>query len=132
MIRAVLKILVTVAVFALCACSQVRTVVEVRERYVHDTLQVVDSVYRDRVQHVKIEGDTVYKTDSVFLFKYKTLERVKIEQVQDSIPYEVVVEKPVRIRNGYDRFTSGGFWTLLSLLVLWIAWRMVKVYFLRK
>lgn len=38
---------------------------------------------------------------------------------------------PVRVRNGYDKFTSWGFWILFLLLLLRVAWWFVKKYYLR-
>ena len=46
----------------------------------------------------------------------------------DTIPQLVEVEKPVRIRNGYDRFTSWGFWIFVVLLLLRVAWWAAKTY----
>lgn len=127
-----LRALTVLAACILCACSQVRTVVEVREHYVHDTTQVVDSVWRDRVQYVMQRGDTVYKTDSVIFCKYKIQERVQVVTSVDSIPYPVEVVREVRVRSGYDKFVSWGFWLLISALILALGWRIAKAYFLRK
>lgn len=116
----------------LSGCKSQQSLVQVRELVVHDTVQLVDSVWRDRVQYVMQRGDTVYKTDSVFLYKYKYLDKVKEVTVRDSIPYEVVVEKPVRQRSGYDKFVSWGFWSLLVLILLAVGWRVVKAVYLRR
>lgn len=131
----VLLVILT-AFFMLClllsGCKQQAPLVQVREVLVHDTVQIVDSVWRDRVQYVKQKGDTVFKVDSVFLYKYKYLDKVKEVTVRDTIPYEVVVEKPVRQRSGYDRFVSWGFWSLLVLILGTVAWKIVKAVYLRK
>ncbi len=127
-----LRALTVLLACILCACTQVRTVVEVREHYVHDTTQVVDSVWRDRVQYVVQRGDTVYKTDSVFFYKYKIQERVQVVTSIDSILYQVEVVKEVRVRSGYDKFVSWGFWLLILALILALGWRIAKAYFLRK
>ncbi len=39
-----------------------------------------------------------------------------------------VVEVPVRVRNGYDRFTSWGFWIFVVLLLIRVAWWAAKKY----
>ncbi len=127
-----LRALTVLLACILCACTQVRTVVEVREHYVHDTTQVVDSVWRDRVQYVMQRGDTVYKTDSVFVCKYKIQERVQVVTSVDSVPYPVEVVKEVRVRNGYDKFVSWGFWLMIFALILALGWRIAKAYLLRK
>lgn len=119
--------------FTICillgSCKSQQPLVQVRELVVHDTTQVVDSIYQDRVHYVYQKGDTVYKTDSVFLYKYKYLDKVKIEQVHDSIPYpvEVIIEKHVRSR--YDKFCSWFFWIVVALAILYAAlWAFKKFY----
>ena len=55
-------------------------------------------------------------------------------QVRDKIIEEMKTETKivkVRERNGYDKFTSGGFWILLLVVVLRVAWWFVKKYYLR-
>lgn len=88
-----------------------------------DSIQVrtevrIDSVFRDRWHTVLQKGDTVFVHDSVFLTRYKMLDRCDTLRVRDSVPYPVEVIREVRHRNGYDRFVSWGFWILLALTVL--------------
>lgn len=118
----------------LAACSQTKTVTvtEYRDRVVTDTVEKlrVDSVYVSR--WIKQKGDTIILHDTIF--KYRVLhdtETVK-EFVHDSIPYQVEVTKEVRKRNGYDRFTSCGFWILALLLCARIAWWTFKTFYLRR
>lgn len=118
----------------LAACAQTRTitVTEYRDRVVTDTVEKlrVDSVYVSR--WIKQNGDTIILHDTIF--KYRVLhdtETVK-EYVHDSIPYQVEVTKEVRKRNGYDRFTSLGFWILALLLCARIAWWAFKTFYLRR
>jgi hypothetical protein len=68
------------------------------------------------------------------ILKYRVLhdtETVK-EYVHDSIPYPIEVTKEVRQRNGYDRFTSCGFWILALLLCARMAWWAFKTFYLRR
>ena len=117
------------ACFTSCAGSKVVTVTEYKDRIVHDTMQVVDSVYRNQIRIMYMEGDTTYVHDSVFLYKYKYLNHDVNVYVHDSIPYPVEVEKIVRRRNGYDKFVSWGFWSLLVMLVVAIVIRvLIKIY----
>ena len=125
-------LIVMIVLFLFTGCKSVKTVVEVRDHYVHDTTQVVDSVYQDRVHYIYQRGDTVYKTDSVFLYKYKYLDRVKVEEVRDSIPYPVEVEKVVYKRSGYDKFCSWFFWIVVVLALLAAAWWAFKKFYLRR
>lgn len=118
----------------LVACAQTKTVTvtEYRDRVVTDTVEKlrVDSVYVSR--WIKQKGDTIILHDTIF--KYRVLhdtETVK-EYVHDSIPYQVEVTKEVRKRNGYDRFTSWGFWILALLLCARIAWWAFKTFYLRR
>lgn len=115
---------VALCVVMLAGCktgSHVVTVVEYRDRVQHDTL--TDSVY---VSHfVREKGDTVYFTDTVLKFKYKTRD----VYVHDSIPYPVEVQVPVRMRNGYDYFTAWGFWISFAILAIWIV---ARIYLARR
>lgn len=124
---------ILISVF-LAACAQTRTitVTEYRDRLVTDTVEKlrVDSVYVSR--WIKQNGDTIILHDTIF--KYRVLhdtETVK-EYVHDSIPYQVEVTKEVRKRNGYDRFTSWGFWILALLLCARIVWWAFKTFYLRR
>ena len=122
--------------FAICillaSCKSVKTVVEYRDHYVHDTTQVVDSIYQDRVHYIYQRGDTVFKTDSVFLYKYKYLDRNVVEYVHDSVPYPVEVEKYVTVRSGYDKFCSWFFWIVVVLAILAAAWWCFKKFYLHR
>lgn len=112
-----------------CACKVPRgaPLIEYRDRLQIDTVTLTDSVYVSR--YVREKGDTVFVTDTLFKFKYR--DKIKELQVHDSIPYEVQVEVPVRVRSGYDRFTSWFFWIVVVLVLIRIAWWAVKKYYLR-
>ena len=115
-----------------CAQTKTVTVTEYRDRVVTDTLEKlrVDSVYVSR--WIKQKGDTIILHDTIF--KYRVLhdtETVK-EYVHDSIPYPVEVVKEVHKRNGYDRFTSWGFWILVLILLGRVAWWVFKTFYLRR
>lgn len=116
------------AILVACNSTKVVTVTEYRDRVQRDTITQVDSVYISHV--VREKGDTVHILDTIF--KYKYLDKYAYVHVNDSIPYEVEVQVPVRMRNGYDRFTSWGFWILLLLLLLRVAWWVFKKFYLRQ
>lgn len=121
--------------------TRVDTIVQYRDRVQTDTLvqyrDQVDSTYVAHYQYQR--GDTIFKTDTIcqYRVKYEDKWRTRYEYLhdsvyvhdsitmRDSIPYEVQVVKEVRKRNGYDRFTSAGFWILALLLALCVA---VRVY----
>ena len=112
-------LLAAVLLFSSCAVPKVVTVTEYRDRVERDTITVRDSVTRDRF--VYVQGDTVHDIQVLERTKYRY--RVKTIEVHDSIPYPVTVEVPVRVRSGYDRFVSWGFWILLALIAVAIALR---------
>lgn len=94
----------------------------------HDSVRVsirteYDSVFIDRYHIIKEKGDTIYIRDSIFIEKWRELNKRDTLFVEDSIPYPVEVVKEVRRRNGYDRFTSIGFWVMIVLLISVIALR---------
>lgn len=111
-----------------CSSPKIVTVTEYRDRVQRDTLTQTDSVYVSRV--IREKGDTVHIWDTIF--KYKYLDKYKYEYVHDSIPYPVEVQVPVRMRNGYDRFVSWGFWILIVLLLLRVGWWAFKKYYLHR
>lgn len=121
-----------VALLIACAvsgCKTIQTVVETHEVYVHDTTQLVDSIFQDRYHTIYQNGDTIFKVDSVFLYKYKYLNRDVEVFIHDSIPYVVEVEKPVRYRSGFDKFCVWNSIILWIILAIGIAiWILVKIY----
>lgn len=84
----------------------------------------VDTLWRDRWHTEKQRGDTIFIRDSIYLEKIKYRDRVDSVTVSDSIPYPV--EVPVRVRNGYDKFTARGFWVFIGISLLYIAWLLFK------
>ena len=111
--------------------SQPVVVTEYRDRVIHDTIERerVDSVRV--VRYVYVKGDTVHITDTVEKYRNVWRDRVQMEYVRDSVPYVQEVQVPVRMRNGYDRFTSLGFWLMILLALARLAWWVVKKYYLR-
>lgn len=90
----------------------------------------VDSVWRDRWHFERAKGDTIFVIDSVFIDRFKYLTKTDSVMVRDSIPYKV--EVPRRMRNGYDKFTTRGFWILLLLIVGRSAWWIFKKIYLHR
>lgn len=113
-----------------CKTQQLQTVPQT-----HDSVRVqmevrVDSIWRDRWHTEYVKGDTVHIFDSVYVDRFRWRDRVDSIAVHDTIPYEVQV--PTRMRNGYDRFTSWGFWIMILLLAIRIAFWLLKKYYLHK
>ena len=103
----------------------VQTVIEYRDRVERDTVTRTDSVYVAR--YIREKGDTVFVIDTLFKFKY--LDKVRDVYVHDSVPYEVQIQVPVRVRNTYDIFTARGFWALLAIVLAFVGWKIAKIYF---
>ena len=112
--------------------SQPVVVTEYRERVKHDTIERerVDSVRV--VRYVYVKGDTVHITDTVEKYRNVWRDRVQMEYVRDSVPYVQEVKVPVRMRNGYARFTSWGFWIFLVIIISRLAWWVVKKWYLHR
>lgn len=135
-----MKKLILYAVLALmlasCAAPKTITVTEYRDRVQIDTVTVerdrVDSTYK--AHYLYHQGDTVHQVDTIYKYRIKYVDKVQTQYVtvHDSIPYQVEVVKEVRRRNGYDRFTSWGFWILAFLILTRVAWWILKTFYLRK
>ena len=92
----------------------------------------IDSVFRGRWHGEYVKGDTLIILDSVFLDRWHFERKTDSGCVHDTIPEPYEVPVPVRKRNDYDRATARGFWILLAMLVLRVAWWCLKKYYLRR
>ena len=102
------------------------TLIEYRDKIVErkDTINTTDSVFVYRYE--KAKNDTIYITDSVKVLRYRDKVKTEYINITDSIPYEVEVIKEVRKRNGYDKFTSAGFWIFAISTILFIILKIWK------
>ena len=135
-----MKKLILYAVLALmlaaCAAPKTITVTEYSDLVQFDTVTVerdrVDSTYK--AHYLYHQGDTVHKVDTIYKYRIKYVDKMQTQYVtvHDSIPYKVEVVKEVRKRNGYDRFTSCGFWLLAFLILTRVAWWILKTFYSRK
>lgn len=118
--------LIIILWFAVVAtsCRTIQVVPEVHTEYIHDTISRVDSVWRDRVHTEYMRGDTIVLKDSVYLYKYKTIDKVVEVIKRDSIPYAVEVEKQVRYVPGFYKFC---FWFFIAVCVVFGMWLFVKI-----
>ena len=120
-----------------CSCGSTKVIstipVEtVKEVYLHDTLVIrdikFDSIYVNHDLLTDRSRDTVLIRETNTIYKYQmlrdTIERVKIETIRDSIPYEVkIIEtKDVpRPLTWFDHLTRFCFWFLIGALLMWIV-----------
>lgn len=135
-----MKKLILYAVLALmlaaCASQKTITVTEYRDLVRFDTVTIerdrVDSTYK--AHYLYHQGDTVHQVDTIYKYRIKYVDKMQTQYVtvHDSIPYKVDVVKEVRKRNGYDLFTSCGFWILAFLILTRVAWWILKTFYLRK
>lgn len=128
-------ILITFLVCCSCGSTKVIPTIPVetvKEVYLHDTLVVrdlqFDSTYVNHDLLTDRSRDTVLIRETNTIYKYQmlrdTIERVKIETIRDSIPYEVkIIEtKDVpRPLTWFDHLTRACFWVLIgAIFVLFV------------
>ena len=86
-----------------------------------------DSIYIDRWHTLVLRGDTVFRTDSIYVEKLRDIElhdTITVTQ-HDSIPYPV--EVPIEVEKPIPRFYKNctlGFFLLLIALIAFIALRL--------
>ena len=121
---------------AACAAPKTITVTEYRDLVQFDTVTVerdrVDSTYK--AHYLYHQGDTVHQVDTIYKYRIKYVDKMQTQYVtvHDSIPYKVEVVREIRKRNGYDIFTSCGFWILAFLILTRVTWWIFKTFYLRK
>ena len=123
-----------VAVMLLLATASCRTT---RHTATHDTVFIdkvrteyatrIDSVWRDCWHTEYREGDTVYRVDSLVLYRY--LFRGDTVTLHDSVYVSRADTVTVEVRKPMSRFARGqiaGFWLLLVAALAAAAWRIYK------
>lgn len=126
---------------SMCSCSTTKAIpVEtIKEVTKTDTIYLntfrFDSTYVSHDLLTDRSHDTILIKESNTEIRYKilrdTIERVKIEVVRDSIPYEVRIEtfKEVpRPRTWFDHLCQSSFFLLLGA-ILYIAYRTIRKFF---
>lgn len=113
--------------FTACSVTKTIPVETIKEVIKTDTLYInnvqYDSIYVSQDKYTDRSRDTLLIKETNTVYKYKllrdTVERVKIETIRDSIPYEVritevkEVEKPPTL---FDKFCKACFFLLLGSL----------------
>lgn len=124
--RIILAVVLIALFLSFVGCKTLPPLIPQTQRdSVHTRTEIrVDTFWRDRWHTEKQRGDTIFIHDSIYFEKIKYCDRVDSVTVRDSIPYPV--EVPVRVRNGYDRFTARGFWVFVCFIVFYIVWRLFK------
>ena len=124
---AVLLIVATVAaVLCLTGCKSVKPIAQqrdsVRVEYRHDSVYIYqhDSVFRDRWR----SGDTVYVTVEKWQVKWKD----RLLEIHDTIRTTQTDTVEVPYVPAYYKRVSTGFWILLALILIRLAWWAGKMY----
>ena len=120
--------LVTMSLLAVLVASCGAARVQTQTIYVRDTTYIsklqVDSVYKRDSVFVKEKGDTIYKYVERYRDRYKflrdTIYRYKVDSIYVDKERVVKVEKQL---TAWQRFKMRGFWALLAAMACCIAWK---------
>lgn len=120
--------LVTLSLLAVLVASCGAARMQTQTIYVRDTTYIskvqVDSVYKRDSVFVKEKGDTIYKYVERYRDRYKflrdTIYRYKVDSVYVDKERVVKVEKQL---TAWQRFKMRGFWALLAAMACWIVWK---------
>ena len=111
----------------------IRTETEVDTIYL-STIQY-DSIYINKVSYTDRTRDTLLIRETNTEFRYKllrdTVERVKIEVVRDSIPYEVRIETVKEVEHEptwFDHLTRTTFWLVIGALLTFLGFKLRKLF----
>lgn len=119
---------IIVAIFALSACKAQKEYIyqEVRDTAYMTKIRYDSIYFRDSIW---IYGDTVKEIHwrEKYILKNDTIYKVKVER-NDSIVY---LDKVKYKTSGYDRFCRYGFWILALLLILIVAWKIIKIWLIK-
>lgn len=110
----------------LCSCGATR--VQTQTIYVRDTTYVskvqVDSVFRRDSVFVKEKNDTIYIYKEKVRDRYRLLRDTIYQHKVDSVYIDKErVVKVERQLTAWQRFKMRGFWALLAAMACWIVWK---------
>lgn len=120
--------LVTFALLAVLVTSCGSARKQVETIYLRDTTYIskvqVDSVFKRDSIFVKEKNDTIYIYKEKVRDRYRllrdTVYRHKVDSVYIDRVREVKVEKEL---TAWQKFRLRGFWTLLAAIACWIVWK---------
>lgn len=119
------------SVITLCGCRSVKTIE--KPVYIHDTTatirEVHDSSFFDRWHTEYVNGDTVFRIDSVYCLRYV----YKRDTVWSYSEVPVVTKEQVRVEvekelTPWQQFRMKSFWWLSVGLIGYILWRTRKLW----
>lgn len=128
--------IILISIHVCCSCGSTKVVptipVEtVKKVYLHDTSVVrdlqFDSTYVNHDLLTDRSRDTVLIRETNTIYKYQmlrdTIERVKIEAIRDSIPYEVKIietKEVPRPLTWFDHLTRAISWIVTGIFIFYI------------
>lgn len=132
--RVIIGLLLLLAAFVMFGCKTTKCI-PTTEYVTRDS--IVTKYHTDSV--LVTERDSVFareKGDTVWLTKYKYIYKEHISNKVDTVYHDrehTVVQTEVQeVVPGYYKSTSAGFWVLLAILVVLIAWGIFKKVYLHK
>lgn len=131
--------MLALALFALMLLALICNCKSWRHTATHDTIFVdkwrteysvrVDSVWNDRWHTIYTSGDTVYRFDSValyrYIYKHDTINSRDSIYISKADTTAIEVAKPL---SGWRKFEIGGFWVLLFAAVGVGVWKLYQLY----
>lgn len=132
--KRLLLLIITSALLTGCGSTrhlQTIPVETIKEVIKIDTLYInnvqYDSIYISQDKYTDRSRDTILIKETNIEYRYKllrdTIERVKIEAIRDSIPYEIKIVETVEVEHPpslYDRICKATFWLLIGFIILWL------------
>lgn len=125
-----------------CSCGSTKAVTEsvpietIKEVNIHDTLVIhdvkYDSIYVSQDKYVDRSRDTLLIREQNTIYKYRllrdTIEKVKLEVIHDSIPYEVRITEKVEVTRPPTLFDSLCRYSFFFLLggILFLVYRFIR------
>lgn len=90
-----------------------------------DTKVHYDSIYVYKYDTIKEKGDTIYITKTKTEYKYKYLDKVKIDTVylDKTVTETKLVEKPL---TKFQTFQIKTFWVLIALIIGFIITKIIS------
>lgn len=118
-----------------CSCSTTKRITEsvpietIKEVNIHDTLVIhdvkYDSIYVSQDKYVDRSRDTLLIREQNTIYKYRllrdTVEKVKLEVIHDSIPYEVRITEHVAMTKPpttFDKVCKYSFFITIGVFLL--------------
>ena len=141
-LRLQLNLILLTHLLVCCSCGSTKAVTEsvpietIKEVNIHDTLVIhdvkYDSIYVSQDKYVDRSRDTLLIREQNTIYKYRllrdTIEKVKLEVIHDSIPYEVRITEKVEVTRPPTLFDSLCRYSFFFLLggILFLVYRFIR------